>query len=64
MSFLDVMKEDALKVFDVNLRREYYSKEVIEDSLKRSDVFKCNEDELPILSEIAGLKDSNADRFF
>lgn len=42
------MKEDALKVFDVNLRREYYSKEVIEDSLKRSDVFKCNEDELPI----------------
>lgn len=64
MAFLDVMKEDALKVFDVNLRREYYSKEVIEDSLKRSDVFKCNEDELPILSEIAGLKESNADRFF
>lgn len=64
MAFLDVMKEEALKVFDVNLRREYYSQEVIEDSLKRSDVFKCNEDELPILSEIAGLKDSNADRFF
>lgn len=64
MAFLDVMRDDALKVFDVNLRREYYSKTVIEESLNRSDVFKCNEDELPILSEIAGLKDATPDRYF
>lgn len=64
MAFLDVMKEESIKVFDVNLRREYYSKNVIEESLKRSDVFKCNEDELPILSEIAGLKEATSDRYF
>lgn len=64
MAFLDVMKEDSIKVFDVNLRREYYSKNVIEESLKRSDVFKCNEDELPVLSEIAGLKEATSDRYF
>ena len=44
MALLDAMPEGSLRVFDVNLRGEYYSREVIEDSLRRTDVFKCNEE--------------------
>ena len=61
MKFLDTMDEDKrIRVFDVNLRRNYFSKEVIEESLKRTEIFKCNEDELPVLCEIAGIKNASA----
>ena len=34
-------------------------REVIEESLKRTEIFKCNEDELPVLCEIAGIKNAS-----
>ena len=56
MKFLDAMPENLrLRVFDVNLRRQYYSENVINESLKRTEIFKCNEDELPLLCKIAGI---------
>ncbi len=64
MSLLDAMPKDSIRVFDVNLRREYYSKEVIEESLKRTEIFKCNEDELPILCKLAGITNVNADNYY
>ncbi len=64
MALLDVMPKGALRVFDVNLRRTYYSREIIEDSLKRTDIFKCNEDELPVLCELAGLENSTAEAYY
>ena len=61
MQFLDAMNKNCcIRVFDVNLRRNYFSKEVIEESLKRTEIFKCNEDELPVLCEIAGIKNISA----
>lgn len=61
MKFLDTMDEDKrIRVFDVNLRRNYFSKEVIEESLKHTEIFKCNEDELPVLCEIACIKNASA----
>jgi fructokinase len=39
----------ALRVFDINLRQEFYSREVIEQSLHAANVLKLNEDELSIL---------------
>ena len=63
MALLDAMPEGSLRVFDVNLRGEYYSREVIEDSLRRTDVFKCNEDELPVLCRMEGLGSSDPDGF-
>lgn len=39
----------ALKVFDINIRQHYYSREIIEASLKHANVLKLNEDELPLL---------------
>lgn len=54
--FIESMPADlSVKVFDVNLRQNYYSKEMIEDTLKLSNVFKCNEDELPVLAKLLGM---------
>ena len=63
MSILDNMKKNSIRVFDVNLRREYYSKEIIEESLKRTEIFKCNEDELPILCNLLGIKTRTCEAF-
>jgi fructokinase len=42
----------ALRVFDINLRQNYYSREVIEQSLRLANVLKLNDGELPILAEL------------
>lgn len=46
--FLDTMPEDReqLKIFDINLRQEFYSEEVIDASLRRCNVLKINEEEI------------------
>jgi fructokinase len=46
--------EKALKIFDVNLRQNYYSKEILEKSIQLSNIIKLNEEELRILSGIFG----------
>jgi fructokinase len=43
-------------VFDVNLRQNYYSREIIINSLLLSDVLKLNEDELPVIAGYLGFK--------
>jgi len=48
----------ALRVFDINLRQNYFSREVIEQSLRLANVLKLNEDELPILASLFGLTGS------
>ena len=45
----------ALRVFDINLRQRFYSREVIEKSLQLANVLKLNDDELPRLAEMFGL---------
>ena len=45
-TILGLLQTDALKVFDVNLRRPFDSKDVVEESLKLADVVKLNDDEL------------------
>lgn len=46
----------TLKFFDINLRQHYYSKELIEQLLQISDVFKINDEELKTVSEMFGIK--------
>ena len=55
--FLDLLPEDSLKVFDINLRQSFYSKEVLADSLNRCDILKINDEELEIVKRMFGLKD-------
>lgn len=55
--FLDAVPVDCLKVFDINLRQSFYSKEVIEDSLRRCDILKINDEELEIVDGMFSLPD-------
>lgn len=48
-SFLDLLPDNAIIVFDINLRQNYYTKEIIETSLKKCNILKINEDELGIV---------------
>jgi len=57
--FLDMLSTDALKVFDINLRQHFYSKELIESSLKRCNVLKINDDEIEIVAGLFWLGSKN-----
>ena len=49
--FLDTMpKLGSFKVFDINLRQNWYSVDVIEESLKRCNVLKINDEELDVVA--------------
>jgi fructokinase len=45
----------ALRVFDVNLRQQYFSGEMIEQSLRLANFVKLNEDELPRVCGLLGI---------
>ncbi len=63
-SFLGAMSNRSVRVFDVNLRSHYYTWELIEQCLPYTTVFKCNEDELPVLCDLSGLPRSDSDLFY
>ncbi|PWJ43260.1 carbohydrate kinase family protein [Sediminitomix flava] len=50
------VKQEALVVFDINLRQQYYSLETIEKSLQFANVFKLNDEELIVLKDLLVLK--------
>lgn len=51
-AFLDAVPADAQRVFDVNLRQEFFSAEILRESLRRASILKLNEDELPVLAAL------------
>ncbi|MBS7385274.1 MAG: carbohydrate kinase, partial [Bacteroidales bacterium] len=56
LKFLDTMSPvGTLKVFDINLRQSWYSKEVIEESLRKCNILKLNDDEIYIISKLLNL---------
>lgn len=57
--FIDEMpqEEHVLKIFDINLRQHFYSKELIEESIKKCNILKINDEELAIVSQMFGFAD-------
>ncbi len=55
--FLDNTPADCLKVFDINLRQQFYTKDVIEESLKRCNILKINDEELVVIKRMYGYDD-------
>lgn len=53
-SFLDTMpdRKDNYKIFDINLRQNFYTREIIHDSMRRCNILKINDEELLILNSI------------
>ena len=54
--FLEDLPDTVLKVFDVNLRQAFYSKDILHLSLSRADILKLNDEELPVLAGLFDLK--------
>jgi len=52
----------AWRIFDVNLRQDYYTRETIETSLNLANVLKLNETELPKLAAMFGLTGETSDQ--
>ena len=48
--FLDTVSKDSLKIFDINLRQQFYSRDIIEESLRRCNILKINDEELDIIT--------------
>lgn len=45
--FLDCMPEASMRVFDINIRQNYYSRPVLQDSIVRCSVLKISDEEAP-----------------
>jgi len=56
--FLDAVPGDCLKIFDINIRQTFYTKENLEDSLRRADILKINEEEIVLVAKLFGMPES------
>ena len=55
--FLDATPADCLKICDINLRQQFFSKEVLEDSFHRCNILKINDEELVVVSRMFGYQE-------
>ncbi len=55
LKFLHATRPEALRVFDINLRQHYYSKEVLDTSLRLANILKINDEEIRIVADMFGL---------
>ena len=60
LRFLRSMRPEALKVFDINLRQHYYSRELLEESLGLADILKINDEEIRVVAELFALPGDDA----
>ena len=54
--FLDAMPDDGgqLRIFDINLRQSFYTKEILCNSMERCNILKINDEELVTVSRMFG----------
>ena len=61
-AFLKALPENALKIFDINLRQNFYTHDLLVESMKACNILKINDEELLVLGhllEISGLDMQN-----
>ena len=61
-AFLAASLPDAIRIFDANLRQEFFSAEVLAESLHLANVAKINVEELPIIMHQLGLGQHNEEK--
>ena len=54
--FIEATPRTALRVFDVNLRQRFYDAPTLQAALRLASVLKLNDEELPIVAELCGLR--------
>ena len=61
LDFLDLLPARAARIFDVNLRQNFYNTKILLDSLERCTILKLNDEELQVIAkmfEIEGDEDT------
>jgi fructokinase len=58
LNFVRATRAEAIRVFDVNLRKNFYSKEVIAESMKLASIVKLNHEELPRIMRLLALENN------
>jgi len=56
LRFVDAMKTDTMKIFDINFRQHFYSREIIETSMQKATVLKLNDEEMRVLIDLLNLQ--------
>lgn len=59
--FLEKTKPECLRIFDINIRQSYYSKDIVGAMLEASNVLKLNDDELPLVAEMLDIKGAESE---
>ncbi|HEX6628785.1 MAG TPA: carbohydrate kinase [Gemmatimonadaceae bacterium] len=57
--FVKTTRSSALRMFDVNLRKQFYDAAVIDQSLRLATAVKLNDEELPIVARLCGVSESD-----
>ena len=52
--FLDATPDDCLKIFDINLRQQFYTQEILRESFQRCNILKINDEELVLIGRMFG----------
>ena len=55
--FIDAMPEGSLRIFDINLRQNFYTKDIVSNSMRKCNILKINNEELETVSVMLGLPD-------
>ena len=56
---MNATRREALRVFDVNLRQDFYSVETIADSISQANVLKVNQEEVPRVRQLLHINAEN-----
>lgn len=62
-AFLDAIRPEAAKVFDVNLRQSFYSAEILRESIARATIVKLNQEEVPKVAALLNVRANDLRRF-
>lgn len=54
-AFVDLMPEDSLKIFDINLRQHYFNEEIVCNSMNKADILKINDEEIIVVAEMLNI---------
>lgn len=61
-NFITLTKPQCLKIFDINLRQHFYSKEIVEESIRQCNILKINDEELAIVGRMFDIETGDIEK--
>jgi fructokinase len=57
--FLEATPDNCMRVFDINIRQDYITEEIIRKSLRLANILKLNDEEWPVVASMLGIGDAD-----